>query len=718
MRDRQLPLAVRHPRGVLLGALVLVLAAAFLGLPGLASMRGGETDFNDPGTESQAARAALVRVTGADSEQGFVALVDLRGIGDLRRRPAVVAAVRARLAHAEGVHEVADFWSSHDAAMLARDRSSTYVVAAMGDVSQREGPITRRLRRELRANPELARRVRLGGETAADAEVNDRVSRDLALAERLAFPFLLLALVIVFRGLRAALTPLACAVATLLLSLAALRIVMLVTPISVYSLNLLSAMAVGLSIDYGLLLLSRHREESAGGRAVAESLTLTMRTAGRTIAVSAITVSVALCALLVFPQRFLYSMALGGIVASAVAALSARTILPALLMLLGSRVLPSKRQHGWARRGGASRAWTRWAQLVTSRPLSITAVAIALLLLAGIPFLGARFVGIDASVLPNDASAHQVASALARSFAAGSAGPVRIVVTAQRPRAVASYLARVRATRGVESAFTARHLGGDLWEVDAITRASPLSAPARRVVRTLRRIRLPGVAASITGTTASFVDLQASIARHIPLALLLLSLAMVAVLFAATASVIVPIKTVVLNLMTISAVFGLLVLIFQDGRLTGLLSYAPQGGIETTQPILLFATTFGLATDYAVFLISRIKEAHDAGVSTRESVVLGVARTGRVVTAAALLFSIAVGAFATSSIVFLKELGVGIVLGVLIDAFVIRTLVAPNLMVLLGRWNWWCPRRLRAAHRRLRLSAALEFAAAPRSGRR
>jgi len=436
---------------------------------------------------------------------------------------------------------------------------------------------------------------------------------------------------------------------------------------------------------------------------------VTMRTAGRTVLFSAVTVAAAMASLIAFHLRFLYSMAVGGALVALTAALVSLTVLPALLAALGPRVnaLSLKRWQVAIDRDAAhvrAGPWYRFSQLVMRRPAPIATVTAVLLIALGLPFLRIEFTGVDASVLPKDRSARVVQDALDTEFAPGRTSPIYVVARSGDDAAVRTYATALERLPSVE-AVSAPVQAGDVWRIDVVTGAAALSEPAKELVRDIRATDAP-FAVQVGGGNAQFIDQQSSLADSLPLALALLCTTTLVILFVMTGSVVLPVKALLMNLLTLSAAFGLLVLIFQDGRLEGLLAFEAQGALESTQPILLFAIAFGLSTDYGVFLLTRIKEARDAGASDRESVAIGLERTGRIVTYAALLFTIAIGAFATSQVVFIKELGVGTALAVLIDAFLVRALLVPSLMALLGRWNWWAPRPLARLHARLRLGEA------------
>jgi uncharacterized membrane protein YdfJ with MMPL/SSD domain len=418
-----------------------------------------------------------------------------------------------------------------------------------------------------------------------------------------------------------------------------------------------------------------------------------------------------MAAMLVFPLRFLYSMGAGGLLVALTAAFVSLTLLPALLAALGPRVnaLGLKRWQAAMQRDAAhvqDGPWYRLSRAVMRRPAPIATAAALALIVLGLPFLRIEFTGVDASVLPQERSARVVDDAIRAEFPPGPTSPMTVVAGAgERGRPAAEdYARRVERLDGVASVSRPEQAGG-FWLINVTPEGAALSDSAKELLGELRDLDAP-FPVQVGGETAAFEDQQAAIRESLPLALGILAATTLVILFLMTGSVVLPIKALIMNLLTLSAAFGLLVLIFQDGRLEGLLAYDSQGALEATQPVLLFCAAFGLSTDYGVFLLTRIKEARDAGLGERESVAVGLERTGRIVTYAALLFCIAIGAFATSKVVFIKEVGVGTALAVLIDAFLVRALLVPSLMALLGRWNWWAPRPLARLHARLGLQHA------------
>jgi uncharacterized membrane protein YdfJ with MMPL/SSD domain len=583
--------------------------------------------------------------------------------------------------------------------MVARDGRSTYVAAsfrAMSDGAVRDA--AERLESRFDGVPG----VRLGGQAVGFSEVNRTVESDLRRAELIAFPLLFILSLLFFRSLVAALLPLLVGGLAIVGTFLGLRVAGEIGSVSIFALNLVTGLGLGLAIDYSLFIVSRYREELAAVGPGAEALRRTMATAGRTVLFSSLTVAAALASLLVFPQRFLYSMGIGGTMVALIAAGVALLVLPAVLALLGPRVnalAPKRLQRASDRdaRPDETGAWYRLSRFVMRRPAPVAAGSAALLIALGMPFLGIKFTSVDASVLPDKSDARQVYESLRAEFPPNRDAPIVIATSTREARPLAR---KVQALPGVDGVTAPRPVGEGTAVVWAFTSAGSFTDRAQDLVAEIRA--LPGT--RVGGQTAEFVDRKDSLVAHIPIALFIVAGATIVVLFLMTGSIVLPIKALVMNVLTLSAAFGLLVLIFQDGRLEGLLDYTSQGALELTQPVLLFAVAFGLSTDYGVFLLGRIKEARDRGASDREAVAMGLERTGRIVTAAALLFCVAIGAFATSQIIFIKELGVGTALAVLIDATIVRALLVPALMEMLGRWNWWAPRPLRRLHRRIGIS--------------
>jgi uncharacterized membrane protein YdfJ with MMPL/SSD domain len=715
MFDALARLADRRARRVVLLAIALFLVAGALG--GSVASRLDPYGADDPATDSVKAKQRLedagLRVPAVIVvvEDGPVAAASTR-----RRVEALEAIVRRR----GDVASVSGWYDTHSPAFVSHDRRSTYFAVSLKPTEDKAWQ---------EAGASIADRlsnrpgVLVGGAAVAQEQVNKQIEQDLRKAEMLAFPLLFLLSLLFFRSLVAALLPAMIGLLAIVGTLLILRIASEFASISVFALNLTTGLGLGLSIDYSLFIVSRYREEIAKDGPGLAAMRRVLASAGRTVLFSSLTVAVALASLLVFPQRFLYSMGLGGSLVALLAALISLTVLPAVLTLLGTRVnslSPSflRRRAEADARPDQQGFWYRLSRFVMRHPIPIATLSALFLIVLGLPFLQIKFNSVDPTVLPPEASARQTYETISEQFPPYRDTPIWIDVEGGGPRAAAAVAARVRQVDGVAAVAPPRRLSRRVTAIEAIS-ANPFKSEASRsTVGAIRDLTAPpGATVLVGGATADFVDFQGSLARHLPTALAIIVVATLVVLFLMTGSVVLPVKSLIMNVLNLSAVFGLLVLIFQDGRLEGILDYTSSGAIEQTMPILLFAVAFGLSTDYAVFLLSRIKEARDAGASDTECVAIGLERTGRIVTAAALLFAVAIGVFATSQIIVNKVNGVGTALAVLIDASIIRALLVPSLMRLLGRWNWWAPAPLRRLHDRIGLSEAVLSGSKPRPGR-
>jgi RND superfamily putative drug exporter len=683
-------------------AILFFLLAGALG--GSVAERLDPYGADDPATESVEARERLedagLRVP------AVIAVVDDAPVAAPATRARVMAMER-RVRERPDVESVSGYYDTHSPAFVSKDGQSTYFAVALKATDDKEmQEVGADIADELSPRPGVV----VGGFAVATEQVNKQVEKDLKMAEMLAFPLLFLLSLLFFRSLVASVLPLMIGGLAIVGTFLILRLASEFGSISVFALNLTTALGLGLAIDYSLFIVSRYREEIAKTGPGLAAMRRVLATAGRTVFFSSLTVSAALASLLVFPQRFLYSMGLGGALVALFAALISLTVLPAVLTMLGHRVNSGapkflQRRAEADARPDSQGFWYRLSRFVMRRPLPVATLSALLLIVMGLPFLGIKFNTVDPTVLPDEASAHRTYDLVSNEFPPYHDSPIWIAVEGGGPGAAARTAAAVRRVEGVSEVQPPRRLAPGITAVAAISASSFSSDASQAAVKSIRELpEPPGATVQVSGATADFIDFQSSLASHMPIALAIVIVATLVILFLMTGSVILPIKSLIMNFLNLSAVFGLLVLIFQDGRLEGFLDYSSPGAIEQTMPILLFAVAFGLSTDYAVFLLSRIKEARDNGASDSESVAIGLERTGRIVTAAALLFAVAMGAFATSQIIFIKENGVGTALAVLIDATIIRALLVPSLMELLGKWNWWAPAPLRRLHERFGIS--------------
>jgi uncharacterized membrane protein YdfJ with MMPL/SSD domain len=694
-------LMFRRRRRVLVGTVAWVLVAGAIGGPVAGLLDSDDDNFDPPSAEAVQAREAIADATGASATPDVIALVRLGVPADSAAGQAELRDV-ARVAAGPEVARVDAYEPGGPRELVSQDGRSSYVAVTLRDGADSE-PVIDRM--------ENLPGVALGGPEVIGEQAGTQVQEDLARAEMLAFPLLFLVSLMVFRGLVAALLPLAVGITAVLSTFLLMRGVNEIEGMSVFALNLIIGLGLGLAIDYSLFIVSRFREELERGQETAAALVATLRTAGRTVLFSGATVAAALAALLVFPQRFLYSMGIGGILVTLIAVTVSLTVLPALLAALGPRVnalSPARWQRAMQREAGGDESgfWYRFSRWVMRRPGAIAATTALLLIVLGLPFTQIQFTGVDARVLGTSHSARVVDDALRTEFPPNRTSPVLVAAEAPASAApeVRAYAQRLGEIPGVLAVQDPVEANG-LWRIGVVAPGARLDQSAKDTVDAVRAIDAP-FPVQVGGSTAEFIDQQAALADRIPLALVILATTTLVILFLMTGSVVLPVKALVMNVLSLSAAFGILKLIFQDGRLEGLLGYTSQGALESSQPILLFAIAFGLSTDYGVFLLTRIKEARDGGLPTDEAVAVGLQRTGRIVTAAAILLCIAIGAFVTSEMIFIKQLGLGTALAVLIDATIVRALLVPSLMKLLGKWNWWAPRPLARLHARIGLSPA------------
>jgi RND superfamily putative drug exporter len=689
------------------GKLVVVLAIVFFAVAG--AVGGGVADkldpygADDPDTETFKAAEQLREAGHRDTSVVVLIDGDVESPGTERR----VGRIQVQLAENRDVASVAGFRTTRQLDFVAEDGGAQYLAVALKPTDDKE---------RQRAGEAIAEDladvpgVTVGGPALAEAQVNAQVESDLQRAEMLAFPLLFLLSLLFFRSLVAAALPLLVGGLAIVGTFLTLSLASELGSISIFALNLTTGLGLGLAIDYSLFVVSRYREEIAKDGPGLPAMRRTMATAGRTVLFSSLTVAAALASLLVFPQRFLYSMGLGGAAVALLAAAVSLLVLPAVLTLLGNRVNAGAPKFLQRRAIADARPdnegfWYRLSRFVQRFPGRIAIAATVLMLTLGIPFWSIEFTSVDAQILPQDRSARQVDDVLRADFPPFRDTPIDVLVSGAQPEQVTAVSERIARLRGVDRILTPIELENGATLIQAVPAAPHISKASQETVRQIRDVEpAPGATVQVTGATADFVDFQSSLVDHLPLAVAIVVISTLMILFLMTGSVVLPAKALLMNVLNLSAVFGILVFVFQDGRLEGLLDYTSQGGLEQTMPVLLFAVAFGLSTDYAVFLLSRIKEARDDGASDTDSVAIGLERTGRIVTAAALLFAIAIGAFATSEIIFVKQNGVGTALAVLLDATIIRALLVPSLMELLGRWNWWAPPPLRRLHDRIGVS--------------
>ena len=669
--------------------------------------------FEDPDSESARAKVALDSAFGRDDADVIVLYSsDSLTVDDPGFEKAVTDTITAL--PGDVVTSAVTFYSTGYPALVSQDRSSTYVILQLsGADDDARSEQFADIETSLDA-PGLTEQT--GGLAAINRDINDQVGSDIGRAEGLSMPIVFLLLVVILGGLAAASLPLAIGGLAILGAFTAIRLITMVTDVSVFAINIVTLLGLGLAIDYGLFMVNRFREELARGLDVPQALNRTMATAGRTVLVSGVTVAIALSGLMLFPQVFLRSMGFGGVAAVLVAMVGALTVMPAIMAVLGHRidalsVRPLLRRIApWSGRPSSSEhpgVWYRIAHSVMRRPVLYVLGITTVLLLLGSPFLRVTFGGIDERALPAGTESRVVAETLDSQFGGGASAPAEIAVIFAQPAAdpeqqaaLSDYVRQVQTIPGVTGAEVAG-VSADTAKVTVSYAGDALSTTSRDIIEQVRAVPAPpGAEVLVGGPTAELVDLLASLGATLPWMALVVVGATFVLLFLAFGSVVLPVKAVVMNVLSLSATFGALVLIFQDGHLSSFLGFTSTGTIEATQPILMFAIAFGLSMDYEVFLLSRIREQYDRTGNNTEAVATGLQRTGGIITSAALLLVIVIGAFSTSGITFIKLIGVGMIVAILVDATVVRGLLVPATMRLMGDFNWWAPGPLRRVYAR------------------
>jgi RND superfamily putative drug exporter len=718
MLARIADLAVRRRKLVLLVALVTFGLAGAIG-GGVAEQlsTGG---FDNPRSESGRVASYLKDVFKQGDPEVVLVVHSAKGVDD----PTAAAAglrLTQRLAADPDLYNVVSYWSLGSPPPLKSDDGDTALVFASTKGTQDDmDQIAKRLAPAYGGTHD-GLDVQVTGFAEVFRQVGSTIEKDLARAESIALPITLVLLILIFGSIVAAALPLGIGALSIVGTFLVLRIVSSFTEVSVYALNMTTAMGLGLAIDYSLFIISRYREEVRDGHDVDTAVRRTVRTAGRTVAFAAFTVTGSLATLLLFPLSFLRSFAYAGIAVVGIAGIASVVVLPAMLAALGPRIEKGRILKREPKPVGEG-FWHRVASAVMKRPLPIATSVIALLLFLGAPFLNIDFGLPDDRVLPASNPARVAIDDIREHFGTNESMPIQVVAPAatsladiDRYATTLSGIADVKRVDAVTGFYvhgakvagplplSARYASGRAASFNVVSDVEPMSAEAVKIVRSVRSLDAP-FPVLVGGQTAQLVDSKASLFGRLPWALGLIAVITFVVLFMMFGSLLVPAKALVLNLLSLTATFGAMVWVFQEGHLSGVLHFTPTGLLDSTSPILMFCIAFGLSMDYEVFLLSRIKEEHDAGRDTVGSVAMGLERTGRIVTAAAALIAVVFLAFSTSNITFIKLFGIGLALAVVLDATVIRATLVPAFMRLAGEANWWAPAPLRRFHDRFGFS--------------
>jgi uncharacterized membrane protein YdfJ with MMPL/SSD domain len=723
--------------GVFLGMLILTIGAGAWGFGLFGKLTGG--GFGDPQSESTRAVQLLnTKLGGASPDVIILLSSDTMQVTD----PAFALAANKLLSTLKTRSQVTSlisYYSTNSQSLISHDGHKTFAVLQLAgqDTVSKQKAYASLL--PLLSSPTL--QVTMGGTIPINIAFNTQINADLEHAEIITLPILALLLLFIFNGVVAAALPLLSGGLAILGAFAVLNALTFFTDVSSYAINIVTMLGLGLSIDYALFIVSRFREElTKNENDVRGALARTMATAGRTVLFSALTVSTSLISLLIFPLTFLRSMGMGAISAILVIMLISLTVLPALLALLGKRVnalslrglLHQRRIQapGTTEHKGA---WYRLSETVMRWPVPVALGVLTLLVTLGSPFLHINFATSGIESLPANQQARVVTEKLSQDFAQQGNAQLTIAITtpgnvlsASNLASLDSYVKDIKAISGVEGVSSlvtlnatlslaeyqqlyahpetnpqitqavAQFSNGNVTKITVALQPAERSSAAIKIVHEVRALHVSGgLVPLVDGITPEQIDLLVSLGATLPYAILVIFASVFVLLFLMTGSLIMPIKAIILNILSLSATFGGLVWIFQDGHLQNLLGFQSTGSIDATQPVLIFVIAFGLSMDYEVFLLSRIKERFDQTGDNRLAVSSGLQRTGWLITSAALLLAIVLGAFGTSRIIFIQEIGIGLAIAVIMDATLIRMLLVPATMRLLGNLNWWAPAPLR-----------------------
>ena len=718
---------VRRRWLILIGTAVFFVAAG--GIGGGVAEKLSNGGFQDPAAEASVAQRVLDREFGVTSPNIVLLVTAENGDVDDKSTISDGKALTQELASEPGMEQVVSYWTTGIPAFKSDDGQQALIIGVIqGDEDEVRERVEELSPKFSRTEGDLT--VKVGGFAEVFRQVGETIEADLIRAESIAFPITLILLVIVFGTVVAATLPLLVGVISIVGAFLILTVISGVTDVSIFALNLVTALGLGLAIDYSLFIVSRFREEVRKGRTTDEAVRHTVATAGRTVAFSGLTVALSLAALLVFPIAFLKSFAYAGVAVVILGAITATVFLPALLSVLGPRIEKFRVRKIGAKPEGTG-FWHRIAVFVMRRPIPIATVVVALLVFLGLPYLGVEFGLPDDRVLPSSATSHQVSQALRDDFPVDATNNMLVVAddigdVAERREDIESFASKLSQVDGVYAveAATGTYLGGQVvappTEANAryasedstyftvVPSVEAVSPEGEELVRDVRAVDAP-FDVRVAGPSAELADSKDSLFAKLPLAALLIGVTTFVLLFLMFGGLLVPVKAILLNLLSLTATYGALVWVFQEGHMSGTLDFIVTGTLDVTSPILMFCIAFGLSMDYEVFMLSRIKEEYDRTGDNQASVALGLERTGSIVTAAALILSIVFVAFTTSGVTFIKLFGVGLTLAVLMDATLVRGTLVPAFMRLAGRANWWAPRWMRKIHDKFGLHEVSEL---------
>ena len=678
----------RRKRVLVLFLLSVVVVGALAGAA-ISRLQGG--GYSDPNSESAKAGKYLTNTFHVKDPAVILVVKSTTQVSD----PSVVASAQAlekALAAEPGVARTLSYWSAGNSpTLVSKDQKAAFLFVYSTNPDPLSDKSLGKLMSAKYDGTFQNLKLYAAGVAVFSNTLNEKISKDLALAESISIPLTFVLLIFVFGGLISSAMPLVVGVSAIFGALASIFIISLFTDVSIFALNLITGMGLGLGIDYALLMVNRFREELHHGKDVESAIVTTVVTAGKTVFYSGITVIITLSSLTFFPQMFLKSFGYAGITVVAMAILAALLPFPAILALLGHRINKyTVRKSAIVPKSDGR--WSQTARLVMRRPIAVVILSLTVLTIIASPIRNIAFSEADSRVLPASSPLAMAYAEIVRDFPGQEGNPVQIVIPngASNLIATQSFADAISQVPGIVRVNPVE-VQGQFVRITAVHSMGSRTIAAENMINAIRALPAPD-GTLVGGVAADYTDSQAGITNTLPLALGWIAIGVLILLFIFTGSIILPIKAVLLNMLSLTAMLGALTWIFVEGHMTWLVgSFTNTGTVDTSMAILISVVTFGLSMDYEVFLLSRIKEEHDAGMNNLDAVATGLQRSARIITAAAALLAVVFATFMTSGVTNIKTLGFGVAFAIVLDATLIRGLLVPALMRLFGERNWWAP---------------------------
>ena len=687
--------AIAHrSKAIFLLSVTLVLLFGTLGTQVFSRFDSG--GYSDPNSDSAKVFEYLEDTFGVKDPAVVITLESSQGSVDNEATVAAATSLESNLRNESSAENVISYWSAgRNPAFKSTDGTSAYIFVYLKSDDFTEIDSLGGYYQDKYEGTFQNERIRVAGGAVFANAINGRIQDDLKLSEAISIPLTFIMLVLVFGALVASAMPLVIGVTAILGTFFGLYLLTLVTDVSIFALNLTTGLGLGLGIDYALLIVNRFREEITRGISREDAIVNTMRSAGKTVFYSGLTVVLTLISLAFFPMNFLKSMGYAGAIVVALAVVGALIPLPALLMMLGEKV-----NKGVVRKSGLAPkedgGWASLSRFVMKRPIPVVAFSLIVLGLMIAPLNNVKFSQVDSRVLPASDPAYQASAFIEEKFPGQEGNPIEIIFpnAGNQIESVNEYAAKLAQVKDIVRVGTP-DVKGEAVRLIAVHSMAPRTPEAQDLINRIRAIDSP-IEVLVGGIAADYADTQDGIAQTLPWVFLWIAITVLVLLFLFTGSVLLPIKAIILNFASLAATIGVLTLIFIEGKFTFLVGdFIQTGSLDTSTLVLIAVVAFGLSMDYEVFLLSRIKEEHDAGKSNVESVALGLQKSARIITAAAFILAIVFAAFIISGVTSIKSMGFGIAFAILLDATLIRALLVPALMRLFGDWNWWAPKALR-----------------------